>query len=569
MNWKNVLYLLRVERKSGRLVRGVKATRYREHGIVAYWPYWVAAVIGVVGGYIANIITEAAYASASEIPGGLPPIAELANGAFVTVPTLILLASIVFTLLQQIQLAGIKKSAQVMYWLPVTWKEHTMASILANLLGFPIAIVIGVSAGLIVFSAFNGLIISALVTSLAMIGAALMGSSTTEILRILQVRFTGAVYKSSGRAAIYIRLIGSLLFFLIFYLIYFSIFTGSGSLVLIQTIASFQTFLWYIPFVWLGIALYHILLSANIVLGIAFLAASAGFIAALYYIAVYLNQRFGLYEPPAIKVQTSGLYQPKEGLLGKLGFTNTEAAIIRKDARAFTRRRELLGVFIVPIVFMIVPIFNTMNGVNQGAPQELDYLFGGMLFILPAAFLAMLLSNMMIGEEGPSVWRIYAAPISPKNLVKSKYAFTVLFAIIVQIVAAVVGFLYFRPSLEIMVIAVLEGFYLIFALASMGLTFGFKGADFTVSRRQRMIRQEWALISMLACALAGLAILAPLAPFAFSSLSGFLPFSFPSIGVEGLAICLGVSGVIAAVIAAVFYKINLGAATELIRKAEI
>ena len=36
MNWKNVLFLLRVERKSGRLIRGIKATRYREHGILAY-----------------------------------------------------------------------------------------------------------------------------------------------------------------------------------------------------------------------------------------------------------------------------------------------------------------------------------------------------------------------------------------------------------------------------------------------------------------------------------------------------------------------------------------------------
>jgi hypothetical protein len=570
MNWKNVLFLLRVERKSGRLVRGVKSTHYREHGILAYWPYWVAAIIGVVGGYIANIIAEAAYgAFVTDSSLIIPPLSEVANGTFVTVPTLILIVVIVFTMLQQIQLAGLKKSTQVMYWLPVTWREHTMASILANLLGFPIAIVIGASAGLIVFSAFNGLIVSALLTSLAMVGAALMGSSTTEILRILQVRFTGAVYKSSGRAAIYVRLIGSLMFFLIFYIVYFFIFTGSGSLVFIQTIASFQSFLWYLPFVWLGIALYHMLLSANIALGIAFLAASAGFIAVLYYVAVYLNQRFGLYEPPAIKVQTSGLYQPKEGFLGKLGFTNTEAAIIRKDARAFTRRRELLGVFIVPIVFMIVPIFNSLNGVNQGAPEELGLIFGGMLFVLPSSFLAMLLSNMMIGEEGPSVWRIYASPIAPKNLVKSKYAFTVIFAIIVQIVATIVGILFFRPTLEITVIVVLEGFFLIFALASLGLTFGFKGADFTASRRQRMIRQEWALISMVACALAGLAILAPLAPYFLSISSGILPFSIPPIGIGGLAICLAISGTIAAVITAVFYKINIGRATELIRKAEI
>jgi hypothetical protein len=51
MNWKNVLYIIRVERKSGRLLRGTKKTHYHERGIMAYWPYWVAAVIGIVASY--------------------------------------------------------------------------------------------------------------------------------------------------------------------------------------------------------------------------------------------------------------------------------------------------------------------------------------------------------------------------------------------------------------------------------------------------------------------------------------------------------------------------------------
>ncbi len=156
MNWKNVLYLLRVERKSGRLVRGIKATHYREHGVLAYWPYWVAAIIGIIGGFIANVVVESVYGSGVSVEGlNLPPLPEAANGFLVTVPTLILIMSIVFTMLQQIQLAGLRKTSQIMYWLPVTWQEHTLASVLSNLLGFPIAIVVGVSAGLIVFSSLQ------------------------------------------------------------------------------------------------------------------------------------------------------------------------------------------------------------------------------------------------------------------------------------------------------------------------------------------------------------------------------------------------------------------------------
>ena len=154
MNWKNVLFLLRVERKSGRLIRGIKTTRYRENGFLAYWPYWVALIIGVVGGLIANAIVSSVYSS--QAIRNLPSLNNGTISVFVTLPTIVLVFSFVFTLLQQIQVAGIKATGQVMYWLPITWQEQTMASILSNLLGLPIALVIGIGAGIIVFAAFNG-----------------------------------------------------------------------------------------------------------------------------------------------------------------------------------------------------------------------------------------------------------------------------------------------------------------------------------------------------------------------------------------------------------------------------
>ncbi len=171
-----------------------------------------------------------------------PHLGEAAVSFFVSMPTLILILALVFTMFQQIQLSGIKKTSQVMYWLPLTWQEHTLASILANLLGLPIAMAIGFSGGILVFSSLNGLIVEGLLTTVALFAAAFMGSATTEIARVVQVRFTGAVYKSSGRAAIWVRLIGSLLFFLALYLVWFSLVTGAGSIGFIQTIAAFADF---------------------------------------------------------------------------------------------------------------------------------------------------------------------------------------------------------------------------------------------------------------------------------------------------------------------------------------
>ena len=570
MNWKNVLFLMRVERKSGRLIRGKKTTHFKENGFLAYWPYWVAVIIGVLSGLLAVYIVNLIYPSlGSEIPQ-LPTIQAGAISVFVTLPTIVLIFGVVLTMLQQLQLAGVKASAQMIYWLPVTWQEHTAASILANLFGFPMGIVLGLTSGVLVFSAFNGLILPAVLASLAMFASAFLASSITEIIRILQVRFTGAVYKSSGRGAVWVRFIGTLMFFVVFYILYFSITNQFTNF--FQTLSTFQNSVWYIPFIWPAITIYY-LVNSLFLQGLLFLALSALFIAGIYYLAVALNVKFGLYEPPAIKVQKSGVYEPKTGFLGKIGFSTVEAALIRKDLKAFTRRRELIQTFIVPIVFMVVFIMQSLGFASgssgSAAPPQVSFLFSALLFLLPAPIMAMALGNMLIGEEGQSVWRIYASPISPKNLVKSKMFFAVLFSIIILAIAAVLGIILYRPTAGLLIFALLEGGFLTVALASISLCVGFKGADFSATRRARMVRTEWAFISLIGCGVAGLGILAPFAPsviaaFFSAGTTGMLTFNFDF----SLAVPLVISGVISAVIAAVFYRVNVGAAEELLKKAE-
>jgi len=564
MNWKNVLYLLRVERKSGRLLRGAKTTNYRERGIIAYWPYWAAAIIGILGGYVANFIAAAYYAEPDVAP--LAPLSETALGIFVSLPTLILISCVVLTMLQQIQLSGLRANTQVMYWMPITWQEHTLASILANLLGIPIATVIAFTAGILVFASFNGLVIATVLTSIALFGAAFMASSTTEILRVIQVRFTGAVYKSSGKAAVWVRFAGTIAFMLVFFAVYLAL--TQGTTAFIEGITTIQNQVWFIPFVWLGVTLFY-LLSGAWLQGTVFIALSALFIAALFYLAITLNKRFGLYEPPAITVQISGtVYAPKTGILGKLGFSTPEAALITKDIRAFTRRRELMSIFVVPIVFVILPIMNSINFSNSGAPPETSLIFIAMIFLIPCSTMAMSMGTMLIGEEGQAVWRIYASPISPQNLVKSKLFFLTAISILILIATGIAGAIFYQPSPRMLTIAFLEGLFLVLALGPVSLAIGFKGADFSVSRRARMIRQEWSLISLPVCALFGLAVLAPLIPHVLGYvLSGII--SIGTVTDTYLIIASIVSGVIAGAIAAIFYKINLNSAKELIRKAEV
>ncbi len=81
-----------------------------------------------------------------------------------------------------------------------------------------------------------------------------------------------------------------------------------------------------------------------------------------------------------------------------------------------------------------------------------------------------------------------------------------------------------------------------------------------------MIRQEWSLFSFIACTLAGLAIIAPLVPYVLTTIApSFLTLAM---GPVELTVSLIISGVIATIFTAVFYKLNVDSAKELLRKAE-
>lgn len=564
MNWKNVLNLMQVERKSGRLIRGKKLTKYSENRFLAYWPYWLALALGVAGGVLVGIIFNFATSADAEL---VSLFQEGTLSLFFSLPTLVLVYSLVFTMMQQIRLSGVKTSSQVPYWLPITWQEHTLASVLASLMGFPLASVVFITSIIMVFSVFIGQVFAAALTSLALFAAAFMASAATEILRVLQVRFIGAVYKSSGRAAVWVRFAGSLLFFIIFYIGYFYV-TSGGALTVVQTIASAQTAAWFIPFVWLGISLYYFtsLTLTSLLLGFLFMGLSLLFITALFFLATSLNKRFGLYEPPAITVSRS-VYAPKTGLLGKLGLSTVEAALIRKDLRAFTRRRELITVFIFPIVIILVPIMQSL-GQGGAMPSSVSTILLATTFLLPASVMAMSMGSFIIGEEGKAIWRIYASPISASSLVKSKYFFIILFSLIVFAITGIFGFAFYHPSLRATTVACFEAVFLVFAVGAISLSNGISGADFTEAPRARMIRQSASLKNLVICLLAGLAMLAPFFPYILSStLSEMLPDLFGGAFLDPF-ISLILSAVIAAVLAVVFYRIALKNARELLRKAE-
>ena len=162
------------------------------------------------------------------------------------------------------------------------------------------------------------------------------------------------------------------------------------------------------------------------------------------------------------------------------------------------------------------------------------------------------------------MWRIFSSPISPWNLVKSKYFFILSFSTLMLVITGTIGFLVFHPSLNEVFALLVMAVFLLVALGAVSLSNGIRGADFTEAPRARMIRQEWSLINLVACLLAAVAILAPFFLFLISTFLSSSADLFPD-----LYLGLGISAVISAIITAVFIRISINNANGLLTKAEI
>jgi len=556
MNWKTVIRLISVDVKSGRLVRGRKARRFRERRFFQYLLYGGASALGVAVGLLAGTFYD-------RIPD-LETKIILHDGAislFLSLPTLVLIYSLVFTLMRQIQRGGVKSSIQPPYWMPITWEEHTLASTLANLLGFSLASIISIGLAIAVASVFLEIVPLAVFVIPSLLASAFLASTTTEIFRILQVRLVGAVYKSSGKAAVWVRFVGSLIFFVAFYIVWFA-FTSGASVAVIGIVVGAQNAVWFVPYVWLGMAL-AAFAEGLVAHTIIFSFASLLFILILFYIAVRLNDRFGLYEPPAITI-SRGAYVPKTGLLGKLGFSSSEAAVIKKDFRAFTRRRELMYIFIMPIVFILMPLMQYFGAIGRPPPTEASPFLFAWILLMPGALVAVMLGNMIIGQEGGSVWYLYSSPITANDLVKCKYTFIVIFSCTVTIMCSIVGILIAHPSLNFVVVSFIESLLLIFALGAVSLGAGIRGADFVEVPRPRMIRPLTALVNMVVCFVLVLVMLSPFIPYAVS----IMGIPLPLLTVD-LYVALPISVIIAVIITYFFYRKAIKDAKEFLEKAEV
>ena len=559
MNWKTVLLLVSVNRKAYRAIRGAKFRRYQDNKLLTYGLYVLACLVGVLAGWlIGNFYSASSQTVQSTVLDGTTYF-------LVSIPTIVLLYGVVFTQISQVQRIGAKVSIQPMYWFPISWREHTLASIISNLLGAPLLITILISSALLVACVFMGLIALAVFTVLALLASLILASATTEIFKTLQVRLLGAITKGAGKSAIWLRLVFSIGAMIVFYLIYFSIYNQITPTLLFESVVGGQRAVWFIPYVWPGMAL-SAFASSLWLETLLFSLATLAFVGAVFLAATHVNTRFGLYELPAIRL-SSGVYAPRASLFGKLGFSPTEAALMKKEFKTVTRRHELTFIFIFPISMLAIIFINALRSSQASGPLPVggSYLLFALITLIPGIMITPFLGTLLTTLEGTSVWYLFSAPISAKSIARSKFFFVAFFALSITLVCSLIGGLVFRPSVLVAAVTLLEAVFLMFSLSAISVAFGIKAAEFRgVFGFSRIVKPKWGLLGFILCAVIGSAIVAPIIPYVLSTFAiSFLP-AIPPLPEYYVYPALLLSGIIAVAMTYLFRRVALDNAEKML-----
>jgi len=304
-------------------------------------------------------------------------------------------------------------STDMINYLPVSAGEYVLASSASIVFSYSVFLAVGLGIALALALLFGLVDVWAAVAVLSL-AAMLIGAFGVEALRAFTNRASSLLYKRSGKPVLILRmliLIAALAFFQI-------VFNPRLMLFALEGVTGGIRAAWYFPLVWPSLAILG-LLEADLTSAFFSAVLTLVFATTLFLVSSRLRQIYWMPMPVSVKLSAKA-YAPRVGLLNMLGLNPTEAAIVRKDFRSLTRRREMARILAVPVVIvvsMVIPSLMTAD--------ERPYLFSNVMFwAIPLLFgiLLFVLMNSMasVGQEGHAVWNLYSSPISPKEFVKAK-----------------------------------------------------------------------------------------------------------------------------------------------------
>ena len=468
------------------------------------------------------------------VPGmDAPILALLYTQVTIFLPSFMTFLSMMYSFMFELSQSFSAASTDMVNWLPITAGEFVLSSSLTTMYFIsPIASAfLGASFALaIVTGMFSLWVLSSL---LGVLGC-FLGAFGLEAVRALLNRTTSALSRRGGQSVLIIRMLLSVLLFAAFYVI-------TNVNVLTKIVGWFAGSIrgaWIVPLLWPSLSIMsHV--QGDLLGTLAYSILSLLLTSSFFWLGVVLRARYWAAVPVSIRLQPVKESVRGKGLLGGLGFTSAEAALIRKDLRSLLRRREMVSLLALPVMLFLMAVINSGPNVlwdpASSFMKKLGFLIQmgmGMMFF--AAYVAL----SAIGQEGKSFSNLQMAPLRASMVTKAKAAAALLpsMAGFAVIMALYVTFVRGEWGTTIAIAAV--GVSLLVEAALLGVAVGSRFPDFREVPRARFVTFEGTILGMIAIGLASMVTIAPLY-LSDMVLSGVL--SLPAATAVSLAIASTIS----------------------------
>ncbi|MCI4327146.1 MAG: hypothetical protein L3K16_05880 [Thermoplasmata archaeon] len=367
-------------------------------------------------------------------------------------------------------------SSDAVNWLPVTSQEYVVASstALVALYSFSIALLAGIALGL---GVVGGAVPVALLAIALGVAGLFEGALLIEVLRAVTQR-AGTLGKRRGSATLVVRAAGFLFVFLAFELLFnpvilFAVANGlhdAGPVGLA------------IPFLW-GSDAVTAVLHGNAPLVAATLAGQVALLAVTAYAAARCRARFWVPSGGEVEFEPH-TFGSSHRVLGAMGLSVPESALVAKDLRGLVRRRELLPVLLLPFVIGIVLLAE--GGAGRATPEAAFFTLWLIAWV--AGLSGLILAASSFGQERRGLVHLYALPVGAGSVLKAKAVGALLVSLPIGLGLATAGIVLSRPPL-----VALPGAYLTLALAvaegtALGLLFATRFSDFQDRPRPQFVR---------------------------------------------------------------------------------
>lgn len=446
-------------------------------------------------------------------------------------PSLMTLAAIMYGLLFEFSQSSSVGSSDVINWLPIHAVDFVLASVLSMLyfLAPLLGLVFGVTFGLSLSA--NMLDVGLFSLAVSTLGL-FLGAFILEIIRAITNRVSSTVYKRSGRTAVAVRMIVFIIMFVVFMLISNVNFLFS---ILEQFMGGIES-AFFLPILWPSLTIMSYLATETLQV-LIYAMLSIVFTALLLWTSVKLREKYWVPAPFAIKLASSKPYTPKQGFLGSLGFTAAEAALIKKDFRGLTRRKEMIVWIAVPLGISVISLFSSQSSLTTAATTlDLLALFGGPL--IGVFMFAFYMALTGIGQEGSAFLNLRIIPLKEKEVVKAKLATALIPSVCAMVVVTALIQVIVQPRLEALIAIAVTLFAVLFECSFVGLSVGSQFPDFTEIPRARFVDQKGVWLGMIIVACCVGVTLLPLFLYAYYILGAFPLLVAPVLSaIAGVLIC--------------------------------